>query len=967
MRRLCAPALGLLVVLGACFGGVLVRGEQFGFRDAAHHYYPLYLRVQQEWSAGRVPLWDPWQNGGTPLLGNPTAAVFYPGKLIYAALPYPWAVRLYVVAHVVLAFAAMAAVLRGWGASTTGATLGGLAYAFGGPVLLLCSNVIYLVGAAWMPLGLWAADRWLRLGRRSGLVVLPAVAAVQVLGSDPEAAYLTLMLAAGYAVVLRSRGSDRARGPLPWVLRAGWVALAVLGWLAASVTLTAIVPGLRAWIGGVPFGSAIARGLVLLGWALLVWTWVRRAPSRRRGLVGLAVVGMVALAVSGIQVVPTAEFVAGSTRGGGVGFDRYGFSLVPYRVAELVWPSFFGSSLPENRLWRSALPPTGDATAWVPSLYLGALTLVLAIAGFRARRETPGARLMAWVVPIAVIGSFGLYAGPLGLGRWLPWVEGWLPWTEPPQPTTAQADFRAGDGSPYWLLAALLPGLDLFRYPSKLLVPMALGLSALAGLGWDLQLRRPSAAVRRIALGLAVLSLVALLGVTIGRGPILAWWDGADRASPQSGPLQVEAAYRDLQGTLMHGAIAFGLVFALLRIIPRSPRLAEAGAVALLAVDLAVAQPGLIWTVPQAVFETPPRAWAAIQEAESNEANGGPFRVHRPPAWYPFGWFRRGSHDRLSEIVAWERDTLQPLYGLPLDASYTLTLGVLESQGYLRNFLPARRPVGPELAGVLGMAPSDPALLFPRRAFDLWNTRYFILPVDGAGWLDESRGYAAFLERVEIVTPPAAVRDDPAQAARWRLDEDWQVFRNRAAFPRAWVVHEARVIPPLDRLDERDRPARIRAILDSSLGSPAADLRRIAWIEAEEPRRLRLDLDAVAEDAEESVRVAVHEPQRVELEADLRGAGLVVLADADAPGWTLRIDGQAAPIHRANLGMRAARVPAGRHRLVYRYEPTSVRLGAALSLAGLLTLAGLAAWSRRTRRDREPGSRPSGEAHQGMC
>ena len=38
-----------------------------------------------------------------PLLGNPTAAVLYPGKLLYAALPYPWAARLYIVAHTLLA------------------------------------------------------------------------------------------------------------------------------------------------------------------------------------------------------------------------------------------------------------------------------------------------------------------------------------------------------------------------------------------------------------------------------------------------------------------------------------------------------------------------------------------------------------------------------------------------------------------------------------------------------------------------------------------------------------------------------------------------------------------------------------------------------------------------------------------------------------------------------------------------
>ena len=34
-----------------------------------------------------------------PLLGNPTAAVLYPGKLVFAILPYAWGARTYVVAH----------------------------------------------------------------------------------------------------------------------------------------------------------------------------------------------------------------------------------------------------------------------------------------------------------------------------------------------------------------------------------------------------------------------------------------------------------------------------------------------------------------------------------------------------------------------------------------------------------------------------------------------------------------------------------------------------------------------------------------------------------------------------------------------------------------------------------------------------------------------------------------------------
>src|ERR1700744_841999 len=104
----------LAVPLIVIFGPTLFRGHQFAFQDAGHYYYPLLERVQQEWDAGRWPLWSQEASAGTPLLGNPTAAVLCPGKLIFALIPHPWAMRVFAIGHVALALGAMAALLRGW-------------------------------------------------------------------------------------------------------------------------------------------------------------------------------------------------------------------------------------------------------------------------------------------------------------------------------------------------------------------------------------------------------------------------------------------------------------------------------------------------------------------------------------------------------------------------------------------------------------------------------------------------------------------------------------------------------------------------------------------------------------------------------------------------------------------------------------------------------------------------------------
>jgi uncharacterized membrane protein YfhO len=89
------------------------------------------------------------------------------------------------------------------------------------------------------------------------------------------------------------------------------------------------------------------------------------------------------------------------------------------------------------------------------------------------------------------------------------------------------------------------------------------------------------------------------------------------------------------------------------------------------------------------------------------------------------------------------------------------------------------------------------------------------------------------------------------------------------------------------------------------------------------------------------VAITRYGPQRVELVAQLERLGLVVLADAYDTGWWLAIDGVSAPIYRTNRMMRGAAVKAGRRTLVYTYYPASWRIGAALSMAGLVALAAL--------------------------
>jgi hypothetical protein len=80
------------------------------------------------------------------------------------------------------------------------------------------------------------------------------------------------------------------------------------------------------------------------------------------------------------------------------------------------------------------------------------------------------------------------------------------------------------------------------------------------------------------------------------------------------------------------------------------------------------------------------------------------------------------------------------------------------------------------------------------------------------------------------------------------------------------------------------------------------------------------------------VQIESSGPGHVEVLATLTVNGLLVLHDIYYPGWIAEIDGRLAPILRADELFRAVELPAGTHRVMFRFTPFSlVNLRAALN------------------------------------
>jgi hypothetical protein len=973
------PGILILCCFGAlfliCYTPALLRDRQFGYRDTGHAYYPLYQRVQTEWSQGRWPLWEPEENAGMPLLGNPTAAVLYPGKLVFALLPHAWGVRVYVVSHTGLAFLSMLVMMRSWGTNWVGSALSALAYAFGAPILFQHCNIIYLIGAAWLPLGLRAVDRWVRLGRRWGLLELAIVLSMQMLGGDPQAAYLLGLASIGYAFGLawsRARsGNAEAAGGKPGPFRLGLslllIASVVVVWCVVTLELAQWLPQLRdsvkpppplRWMPWMPLAVNVAWGLVAMGF-LFHWRgrgW--RSPLGARWL-GLAGSAILSVAVTAAQLWPMVEFTQQTNRASAGPRELYQFSLEPIRVLELAWPNILGMPFEGKSYWGDLIrTPGGRPKGWMPSLYLGGLTLALAVSSLTIRRGPPW---RAWLTVIAwtgLLGSLGQYTSPIWVARALAvtsdsaTLRNWLPDLGPNDPfntTTIRLDgrLRDGDGGFYWSMATVLPGFRQFRYPAKLFTFTALGMAALAGWGWDDLSEGRSRRTVVVFVALFILTMAALAVMFLQREPILASFR-AFQSPSMFGPFEAGAGYQAMIRGLGQAAIVLGLGLALTVLARRRPGLAGLAALVVMTTDLAAANSRYVLTVPQSILETKPEVLKIIEDAERADPSPGPFRIHRLPIWYPMSWAESSSKDRISQVVSWERDTLHPKHGITLGLEYTHTVGVAAREDYDPFFAVSYRVVRDKpLAESLGIEVGQEIIYYPRRAFDMWNTRYFIVPFDANGWRDSTRGSASFLFQSQQVAPnPARFLGarGTEEARSWMANRDFRVIRNRVEYPRAWIVHRARATHRGNGPSRGLSSEATQEVLyagDPIWNDPrlhAYDPHTVAWVGKDDWNAIRRNLSDRTTSASETVKVTYPHPQKAVLEVRLDSPGLVVLADVYYPGWELAIDGNPAPIYRVNGSMRGAAVSSGAHRLVYTYAPGSFRIGRLVSIAGVSAL-----------------------------
>ncbi len=694
------------------------------YRDVFATHLPLKAFGAAELRQGRVPAFNPTWGLGQPFRGNPNALAFYPGNVLYLALPFWSAFNLHYALHWLLAGLGMRALARALGQGRGAALLAAITYAGSGWVMSGLSFYNLLAVSAWWPFVLWGAVR----GGRRGAALGGAACGMALLGGEPVAAALgtvPLLLAAAMG---RQGPLQAGRG-----LRRGVPLAAAIGGLGLLVALPQVVatarvlpftlrgaygtlPGsggyaLAPWrlaellvpfprgvpwdLGPLGFGGEPPYVLTLSCGAVGLWLAVLGA-RRGRAWAALAAAGLVGAWAAGL---------------GGDALLTLSRGLARYPEKLLFWTALAAPLLAgwgceralAERRWRGAaalacvaLALAGGALAVgsaLAGLWAGLLALAaaaLGLAAWGAARGGAGSLATAQLLALLPLGGLAVTAPVADFDRPAPWAE------------------RLGAGAAVVSSTTASP----FGNPRPAY--------RLADTSYAAQLR------------LSALDLDPAPGVLHGLAyPIAPDLEGMQ--SPLAGLLQ-----RNLPGIdwpeRANWLRALGVDAAVLHQPPATPRLRlveaaeRAGTVSFLARVVAPA-PGAWWPREVAVADIPAEAFRAVSVAADPLAR---VVASRPVAHRPGGLVRalRAGPDRLEVEVDSPggllvlRRAFQPLYRatsagrplatLPVDLAL---LGVELPPGRHRVVLAV--PAGPEVAA----AAAGTAALAVALALGLWPAR----------------------------------------------------------------------------------------------------------------------------------------------------------------------------------------------------------------------------------------------------
>jgi hypothetical protein len=167
------------------------------------------------------------------------------------------------------------------------------------------------------------------------------------------------------------------------------------------------------------------------------------------------------------------------------------------------------------------------------------------------------------------------------------------------------------------------------------------------------------------------------------------------------------------------------------------------------------------------------------------------------------------------------------------------------------------------------------------------------------------------------------------------------VYEVPGVLPRASLFHAVEILPDDEVL------ARLKAVSFDPERAVVLSRESLSGIDPALVHPLTVSAPSPATAA----RISFYDSQRVRIEAVSDAPALLMLNDTNYPGWRAYIDGRPTAIVEADYLFRGVVIPAGNSVVEFSYEPASLRIGFAVSLAAALILGILVLLKRRRREE----------------
>jgi hypothetical protein len=197
------PARLVLLVLAVLLAVVFYRlwlGETFFWGLPALQFYPWREYAFDLLRAGHLPLWNPYNGAGAPLLANYQSALLYPLNWLGLVLPLAWSMSVTAVLHLFIAGWGMWAFTGRLGLPPLGRGISALAFGLTGYLVARLGTYPTITTAAWMPWILWAALGVLMHFRRRDVAWLALFAGLQLLAGHAQTTWYSMLLVALFTV-----------------------------------------------------------------------------------------------------------------------------------------------------------------------------------------------------------------------------------------------------------------------------------------------------------------------------------------------------------------------------------------------------------------------------------------------------------------------------------------------------------------------------------------------------------------------------------------------------------------------------------------------------------------------------------------------------------------------------------------------------------------------------------------------